>query len=177
VTTRPAVAPTTRVPGPPEAADQALPVVSRWLPWAAVLVAMAGVAVASYLTYAHFTTAAVLSCPDTGVVNCTKVTTSPESVIFGVIPVAVLGLAYFLAMVGLNLPWSWEARGRAGAWLARIRLAGAVVGIGFVLYLVSMEILVIGAICIYCTVVHVLTFGLLLLVAAGTAQRGLEAWE
>jgi uncharacterized membrane protein len=150
--------------------------VSGWLPWAAMLVAAAGVAVASYLTYAHFTTAAALSCPDTGIVNCTKVTTSPESVIFGAIPVAVLGLAYFLTMVGLNLPWSWRAPGQAGAWLARVRLAGAVAGMGFVLYLVSVEILVIGAICIYCTLVHVLTFGLLLLVVAGTTQRGLRAW-
>lgn len=146
---------------------------AAWLPWASVVVSVAGVAVAAYLTVAHFTTTALLACPESATVNCAKVTTSPESVIVG-IPVAVLGLAYFCAMVALNLPAAWRAGGPAGAWLARLRLAGVVVGIAFALYLVSAELLVIGAICIYCSAAHLLAFALFVLVAAGTAQRGLS---
>ena len=41
-----------------------------------------------------------------------------------------------------------------------------VVGIGFVLYLVSAELLIIKAICIWCTGVHIVTFAQLLLVVA-----------
>lgn len=143
-----------------------------WLPWTAAGVALLGVADAIYLTIAHFTTAAILACSDTGLVNCARVTTSAQSSIVGV-PVAVLGLAYFVAMVGLNLPWSWCAGGSKGAWLARVRLAGAVAGIGFVIYLVSAELLVIGNICLYCTIIHFLAFVLFVLVAVGTNQRGL----
>ena len=58
-----------------------------------------------------------LVCSDTGAINCTKVTTSPQSVIFG-IPVAVLGLAYFVPMIALCLPVvaSLYVFG-SGAWL------------------------------------------------------------
>lgn len=171
---RRAVAASARRPERPveEVEDWPAAGVAPWLPWVATLVSLAGVAVATYLTVAHFTTPALLSCPDTGIVNCAKVTTSPESVIVG-IPVAVLGLAFFVAMVVLNLPRSWSASGPLGAWAARLRLAGVIVGICFVLYLVSAELLIIGSICIYCTAVHVLTFVLFVLVASGTSQRGL----
>jgi Vitamin K epoxide reductase family. len=43
----------------------------------------------------------------------------------------------------------------------------AICGIGFVLYLVSVELLVVDAICLWCTSVHIITF--LLLIAVGTA--------
>ena len=42
----------------------------------------------------------------------------------------------------------------------------SVLGIGFVLYLLSAELLIIGAICIYCTGVHIVTFAQLVLVMA-----------
>ena len=49
----------------------------------------------------------------------------------------------------------------------------AVLGIGFVLYLVSAELLEIKAICLYCTGVHVVTFAQLLLVVANGAGDAL----
>lgn len=147
--------------------------VARWLPLAATAIALLGVADGVYLTIAHFTSAAILACSSTGVVNCAKVTTSPESEIVG-IPVAVLGLAYFMAMVGLNLPRCWQADGAAGAWVARVRLGAAVAGIGFVIYLVYAEVLIIGNICEYCTIIHGLAFVLFVLVAMGSTMRGLH---
>ena len=49
------------------------------------------------------------------------------------------------------------------AWL---RLAMAVSGIGFVLYLIYAELFIIKAICEYCTGVHIVTFALFVLVVA-----------
>lgn len=162
--------------GTPSDADRDTVAPAGWLPWVATGVALVGVADAVYLTIAHFTTSAILACSDTGLVNCARVTTSAQSSILG-IPVAVLGLAYFAAMVGINLPWSWRVGGPKGAWLARGRLAGAVGGMGFVVYLVSAELLVIGSICLYCTIIHFLAFVLFVLVAMGSAQRGLGALD
>jgi uncharacterized membrane protein len=142
--------------------------VPRWAAPAGLALSVAGLAVAAYLTVAHYTTSAILACSDSGIVNCGKVTTSPESVILG-IPVAVLGLVFFASMIGLNLPVAWR---RGGLALGLVRQAAVVVGIGFVLYLVSAELLVIGAICLWCTSVHVLTFLLFLVVTAATV----DAW-
>ena len=104
-------------------------------------------------------------------VNCAKVTTSPESMIFGVFPVAVLGLAFYVFMVAVNSPWSW----RPGMPLIRIaRLAGVLTGIVFVLYLVYVELIQVNAICEYCTGVHVITFALFGLVMYSTAAHGLS---
>ena len=46
--------------------------------------------------------------PESGLVNCTKVTTSPQSYVFG-IPVAVLGLAFYVFAAAIMSPWAWQA--------------------------------------------------------------------
>jgi hypothetical protein len=65
--------------------------VPLWMQIATFLLALAGLGVSIYLTIAHFTEAPLAGCSESGLVNCTKVTTSPQSYVFG-IPVAVLGL-------------------------------------------------------------------------------------
>jgi len=67
-----------------------------------------GVLISTYLTYEHFTDSTTLACSDSGTVNCLKVATSLWSVIAGV-PVAVAGLAFFLAMTLLCAPTRWHA--------------------------------------------------------------------
>lgn len=141
--------------------------VSPAVPFLALGLALVGLAVAAYLTVDHYRGVAPV-CPDSGIVNCVRVTTSPESVLFG-IPVAVYGLVFFAAMSLLDLPALWRRPDRR---LLALRQAAAIVGIGFVLYLVSVELFVVGAICLWCTSVHVITFLLLLVVTAGTT----EAW-
>lgn len=124
-----------------------------------------GLGVSIYLTIAHYSPAA-LSCPlgsTGGAINCAKVTTSPQSYVFG-IPVAVLGLAFFVPMLALCLPVAWRSANR---WIAPLRLAASVVSIGFVFYLVHAELFVIHAICIWCTTVHVLTFIVFVVVVTG----------
>jgi uncharacterized membrane protein len=129
----------------------------EWFPrWPAVMGSVAsvlGLSVAGYLTFEHFTSSTSLACSDNGVVNCLKVTTSSYSAVAGV-PVAVLGLVYFTVMLVLQLPPVWQ-RPERGLRLARV--GWSVVGLGTVLYLLSAELFVIDAICLWCTAVHVLT--------------------
>ena len=134
----------------------------RWIPITALALSLIGLADATYLTITHFDQSA-LTCQVNSVVNCIKVTTSPQSEIFGVIPVAIVGLAYFVLMTILNLPPLWKTFDMRVAWA---RLALVLVGIGMVIYLISVELFSVKAICEYCTGVHVITFLLFVLVLA-----------
>lgn len=141
----------------------------RWRPAAALVLSLAGLGVSTYLTIDHFAKIK-LACSDTGIVNCQKVTTSAQSHILG-IPVAVLGLVFFVAMTAVDLPAAWRSVDRR---LHLLRLAMSVVGMGFVLYLVAVELLVIRSICLWCTSVHALTF--LLFVLMVTTVPAMLGW-
>ena len=84
-----------------------------------------GLALSVYLTYEHYTASATLACSDNGVVNCLQVTTSAQSKVFG-IPVALLGLVYFAAMLPVCLPVAWRSR---PPWLRYGRIGAGIVGI------------------------------------------------
>lgn len=141
-----------------------------WVQLTSLVLAIGGLGVSIYLTIEHFTGNTTLACSGKGVVNCAAVTTSPESMVFGVFPVAVLGLAFFVFMVPLMTPMAWRSRRRE---IALARLGSVVVGIGFVLYLVYVEVIQVGAICLWCTSVHVMTFLLFALIAMAAAVWGL----
>jgi len=119
------------------------------------LLSLFGLGVSIYLTIAHYDASVSLICSDKGLVNCAKVTTSTQSMVFGVFPVAVLGLAFYVFMALINSPFGWRWDRREVNWL---RLGSVVVGMGFVLYLVYAEVIQIGNICLWCTSVHVATF-------------------
>src|SRR5690349_5492456 len=141
-----------------------------WMQLTTFVLALGGLGVSIYLTIAHFTESALAGCSESGLVNCTKVTTSPQSYVFG-ITVAVLGLAFFVFLVAIMSPWAWQARRRE---VHMLRIASMVVGIGMVIYLVYAEFIIIGSICLYCTSVHIITFLLFVLTAFGAAAWGLE---
>jgi uncharacterized membrane protein len=136
-----------------------------WFQWTTWVLSLGGLGVSIYLTIAHFNTAVTLACPATSTVNCEKVTTSPQSYAFG-IPVAVLGLAFYVFMAAANSPWAWRV-----TWppLRLARVGSVVVGILFVLWLIYAELFKIGAICLWCTSVHVMTFALFVLIMFGFA--------
>jgi uncharacterized membrane protein len=140
-----------------------------WFQLTTWVLSLAGLGVSIYLTIAHFTDKPLAGCSESGLVNCTKVTTSPQSYVFG-IPVAVLGLAFFVGAVALMSPWAWRWARRE---VALIRLASLVVAVGFVLYLLYAELFIIGSICLYCTSVHAITFLLFVLTVFAAAAWGL----
>jgi uncharacterized membrane protein len=72
-------------------------------------------------------------------------------------------------MTGLTLPWAWQAR---QGWIRRARMAVAGLGAAMVLYLVYVELFRIGAICLWCTAIHVLAVSLFgVVMAAGATRR------
>jgi uncharacterized membrane protein len=130
----------------------------------AAAASVAGLAVSIYLTVVHYSTIP-LACPANAVVNCEQVLSSPYGVIGGSgIPTSAAGIVWFgvSAMVAAGL-----LAGRR--FLAPIQLAWSVLGLLTVLLLVYIEIVLLGAVCIWCSAAHVLVL-LIFLVAAGRAQ-------
>jgi uncharacterized membrane protein len=130
-----------------------------------MLSALGGLGISIYLTVVHYTEPTALSCPDTGVVNCTKVTTSDASMLFGVVPVALAGAIFFAVMFVLTVPPAWTMWSRV---LNPLRIGGAVAGAGMVVYLVWVEVWALRAICLWCTAAHVAAFVLFVAVLAGS---------
>ena len=142
--------------------------VPRWAPVASLGLSLAAVAIASYLTVAHYTDPAALACPDTGIVNCALVTTSSWSVVIGV-PLAVIGLVWAVVMTGLTVPWAWRSSSR---WVDPTRLALSGAGAAMVLYLLYVELFRVGAICLWCSAMHltaVCLFGVILVARAASS--------
>jgi uncharacterized membrane protein len=99
--------------------------------------AVAGLAVASYLTYSRYA-GTQLYCATGG---CETVQQSSYAVIAG-IPVAVLGLLAYLAILGTAV-----ARGPSAA---AVGFGLAAAGVAFSAYLLVAQLFVIHAICQYC---------------------------
>jgi uncharacterized membrane protein len=151
---------------------------TRWRPIAATIISLLGLAVATYLTYSHYTAGAkgVTSCPFGGgsagsTINCGLVLTSRFSTILG-LPVALYGAIFFVFMVGINLPVMWRS---PSLLVARLRLGAAVAGMAMVIYLVGVELLGVHHICIWCTSVHIFQFALFMLVITGWNDTGWAA--
>jgi len=125
-----------------------------------VLLAAAGLGLATYLTTIHYD-GAQLACTTTGIINCNAVTHSPESLVWGTqIPVTVPGMGWFLVSGGLA---AWALFGREPRWLPLAQLLWSVVALLFVFYLVYSEVAIIHQLCEWCTAVHVLVLATLLL--------------
>ena len=136
-----------------------LPRSMGWLPFTTLALSVLGLIDAGYQTYTHFSNTGLAGCSAKGDA-CVVVQTSPYAWVFG-IPVAVLGLAFFVFMVVINSPQAWRAK---NPLIHRVRLASVVVGMLFVLYLIYNELVRIGQVCPYCTSVHIITFILFALI-------------
>lgn len=142
-----------------------------WLQVTSFVLAVGGLAISAYETYAHFNGSHLAGCPTGhGTFNCAAVITSPQSMVFGVIPVAVLGLAFYVVAVPLFSPWAWRLDWRL---LHLARLLSVIVGMGFVMYLIYAELYQIGQVCEYCTGVHIVTFLLFCITVFSAAIWGL----
>jgi uncharacterized membrane protein len=147
-----------------------------WLRLTALGLTIVGLGFSVYLTITHLHPQALV-CSAHGIVNCEAVTTSAQSKVFGIFPVAELGLAFYVFLLAINLPWAWKREVLPAAFAGRplnmrwIRLASLVVGIGFVLYLVYVELIQLGNICLYCTGVHIVTFLLFVLIVFDSVFR------
>jgi uncharacterized membrane protein len=106
---------------------------------AAILLTLAGIAVAGYLTWVHYEDVNPVCVGGGG--SCEKVQTSEYADLIG-IPVAVIGVAGYLTVLS--------------ALLIRIEVATlfaaavALISFGFAIYLTYLELFVIEAICQWC---------------------------
>jgi uncharacterized membrane protein len=108
----------------------------RRLSLAVAALAVVGAAIAGYLTWVHYAGIDPYCVGGTG--GCERVQSSPYAELAGV-PVAVIGLAGYLAVLG-----SLALRDRSST------LFLALVGAGFSGYLTYLELAVIDAICQWC---------------------------
>lgn len=127
--------------------------VPRWVRVTSLALSLLGLAVSAYLTFEHYSAAETLACPDTGAVNCVKVTTSEYASFLGV-PVASLGLLFFVLVTVLCLPPAWRS---SSPLMSAARFTVITGGVAFVVYLVWAELFRLDAICLWCTVVHAVT--------------------
>jgi uncharacterized membrane protein len=178
---------TTVAPEPEESFELAAPRSGppRWLQVTSTVLAVLGLAISAYETYAHYNGNHLLGCPSGagGTFDCAAVITSSQSMVFNVLPVAVLGLAFYVFAVVIFTPWAWQFRGaaiRLGGQRIRItsrgvdivRLGSMIVGMGFVMYLIYAEFQI-GSVCEYCSGVHIVTFLLFCITVVSAALWGL----
>lgn len=128
-----------------------------WPGWVIPLLSIAGAGVALYMSYIEITQSEAVCGP---VGNCNSVQESPYAYLFGVIPVGVLGLLGYLAIL---VAWAIRQYGpsslRDPAALAMWGMTWF--GILFSIYLTFLEPFVIGASCVWCltsAVIMTLTF-------------------
>jgi uncharacterized membrane protein len=122
-------------------------------------VALAGVAVAAYLTAVKLAGELPACGPVRG---CETVALSEYSDVAGV-PVALLGAAFSLVLLGLNVVWwrRWDRRALIGAY------GLGLMGILFIGYLTYLELFVIGAVCVWCVGYAITVVGGWLVAALG----------
>jgi uncharacterized membrane protein len=133
----------------------------------AFVAALAGTGISIYLTVVHYS-AIPLACPANAVINCEQVLSSPYGVIGGSsVPTSAAGIAWFA--VSASLAFALLRRSRQP--LANAQLAWSAVGLATAIYLVYVEIVQLGAVCIWCSAAHLLVL-LIFLIALPRRQVG-----
>ena len=140
-----------------------------WYKWSVPLTVLGGLTVAGYLTFVEATGTPVVCGPSSH--GCVDVQNSRYAILFGVLPIGVLGLAGYLGILGSWLvgqfgPRSMQRMAALAQW------GMCVFGVLFSAYLTFLEPFVIGATCMWCICSAVLMI-ILLLVTTPPAQQAL----
>lgn len=136
-----------------------VPVIDAWDGRLIPVLAVAGLAVALYLTYVETTNTQAVCGP---VGDCNEVQASPFAKLFGVLPVGLLGAVGYVAIL---VAWAL-GRYAKGIWsrLAPFAILGmALFGVLFSIYLTYLELFIIRAVCIWCVTSAVIMAALLAL--------------
>ncbi len=111
-----------------------------------IALSVLGTAIAGYLAYVETQEVAAFCGP---VGDCNTVQSSPYAKLFGVLPIGVLGVIGYIAILGVWLWGRWGV-GRLSAYAPLFVLAMTLFGVLFSIYLTYLEPFVIGAVCIWC---------------------------
>lgn len=122
-----------------------------------IVLTLLGIADAAYL-YMSYLTHRGLACSI--LEGCNVVAASPYSLLFGIIPLSLLGLIFYGAMFALALAlWFRPVRAVSAALLL-----SSIGGFLSSLYFMYVQLVLIRAICIYCVTSAAIASALLLLV-------------
>ena len=130
----------------------------------ALAASVAGLGISIYLTAVHYA-GVPLACPANGTISCEAVLSSKFAVIAGTnLPTSAAGIVWFTVSM---LLWTRPA--------GRIQLAWSAVGLVTVLFLVYIEIVQLGAICVWCSAAHVLVLLIFLISLPGAKGNRVRA--
>ncbi|MBK9207190.1 MAG: vitamin K epoxide reductase family protein [Anaerolineales bacterium] len=140
--------------------------VTDWYKWSVLISTIGGLAVAGYLTFIEATGAQIACGPSS---ECDTVQNSRYAILFGFLPVGILGLAGY---VGILVAWLASQFGSSSIKrIAALAIwATCVFCVLFEIYLI-LELFVIGATCMWCISSAVLLMIILLLVSTPAAQQ------
>ncbi|MGE5223475.1 MAG: vitamin K epoxide reductase family protein [Omnitrophica WOR_2 bacterium] len=139
--------------------------------WIIPLLCILGLGVAGYLTYVEITHARAVCGP---VGDCNSVQQSPYAKLWGILPVGVLGMLGYLAIL---IIWIIQRNIRldSRSTITLLMWGMALFGVLFTVYLTFLEPFVIGATCAWC-ISSAILITLLLWATTGTAiQAGAAA--
>lgn len=127
---------------------------TRPLNLVSLVLAIAGIAIAGYLTYVHYNLGALVC----GLGDCETVQASQYSEVFG-IPIAILGLLAYIALAVLIVVRSTapDLADLANMMILFILITGTI----YYIYLTYLELNVINAVCQWCVASAIITVLLL----------------
>jgi uncharacterized membrane protein len=148
------------------------PLVVDWNKWAIPVISIGGLAVAGYLAFVEAANASPICGP---VGDCGAVQSSKYATLFGVLPIGILGLAGYIAIL---VAWLIRQFGPAALnkWSDLAIWGFGIFGVLFSTYLTFLEPFVIGATCMWCITSAVFMI-LLLWISTPAAQQALTIPE
>jgi len=155
---------------------RATPPASRlpaWTRWSIPVLLPIGLGVAGYLSFVEVNQVEAVCGP---VGDCNAVQQSPYAYLFGVVPMAVLGLTAYLA---IGLAWVLQEHGphRWRRLAAVLTLGLTLGGTLFSIYLTFLEPFVIGATCVWCLISAIVMTLMLWAAAASLGQSSTNPSE
>lgn len=148
-------------------ASRAKPAPPGWVRYVFPLLTLLGILVAAYL-FSVETSGSLAVCGPIG--DCNTVQQSAYARLFGLLPIAGLGLLLQVTLLVLFVA-CYALSGRAGRIAVALMLALTLAGVLYSMYLTYLEIFVIGAVCAWC-----LTSALILAAQAWLAAR-IAGWR
>ncbi|MBE3559490.1 MAG: vitamin K epoxide reductase family protein [Ktedonobacteraceae bacterium] len=149
-----------------------------WAQLTLLTLSLMGIGISIYLTAVHYTTTPLV-CSTSGVINCERVLSSSYALVPGTdVPISIAGLAWFviaglLAVVNMYI---WRQGERAIQSIRVAQVGWSILGLLTAFYLVYVEIVKLDALCLWCTILHVIIL-VMLFITLTQMQRPSEEEE
>lgn len=153
--------------GSPQTNPESMKAYSR-AQWVIPILVLGGLFVSVYMAYVETTHTAAVCGP---VGDCNTVQQSEYAMLFGLIPMGLVGIAGYAAL-GATWFMATFSKGHLAQWASFFLPAMALVGTLFSIYLTFLEPFVIGATCLWC-LTSAVTISLILWLSAKGGRRAL----